>query len=310
MITASGAVLMKEYWVKQDDVTLYAQSIGQPSNPTLLFLHGFPDCHQSWMRQIEALQTRYHMVVFDMRGVGKSTASSRHDAYKIEYLLADIHAVLDTVVGADRAVHLVGHDWGSVIGWSFVGDPQYCRRVLSYTSMSGPHLGLVPRWMLTSLLSGSATRIRGVLKQLLSSWYIYLFNIPRLPEWIFLTQGDRLWPKVLADNGVPLGDDYLVASPQQVRRRWMQSVNLYRDNPRSLPPPPPPSGITTPVQLLFPQGDRFVTAALFVDYDRYVTDLRRVEIEGKHWAHHSHATEFNALLTGFVDECESRVARD
>ncbi|OUS29035.1 hypothetical protein A9Q99_10520 [Gammaproteobacteria bacterium 45_16_T64] len=296
---------MQEYWINNDDVALYAKSYGQPHHPTLVFLHGFPDCHQSWMCQVEALQHSYHVVVFDMRGVGSSSCSARDDAYKIEYLLSDIQAVIDAVVGHHKKVHLVGHDWGSVIGWSFASESQYSHRVLSYTSMSGPHLGLVPRWLVNGIKSGNARRIQGVLKQIFFSWYIYLFNVPRLPEWILRIRGQKIWPKVLAENGVPQGDRYLKASADQVKRRWLHSINLYRDNPLSLPPAPEDSGITMPVQLIFPKQDRFVSEALFVGYERYVMDLRRHEIDGMHWAHHSHAMQFNGLLIRFIEEIES-----
>lgn len=295
---------MKELMVKSYDVELYVQIHGDASKPTVVFLHGFPDCHKTWAHQVEALKEHFQIVTFDMRGVGNSTWSAQRKAYRMDNMLADIEAVINAVVGKDGKVHLVGHDWGSVIGWSFITEEYYARRVLSYTSMSGPHLGLMLSWARRSLLSGNPRRIVQALRQGMFSWYVYLFNLPVLPEMIFKSFGLSIWRTALKMNGVDENDEYLNASQAEVERIMVNPVNLYRENPLNPPEIPQPKGIKVPVQLLLPKGDVFISDKLFEYYDEYVVDLRRHEINGKHWAHHSHKEDFNRWVKNFIEGIE------
>lgn len=292
---------MRELMVQRDDIELYTQSHGDEQNPSLLFLHGFPDNHASWHHQVEALQQEFHVITFDMRGVGKSTWSARRHAYHMDHLLADIDAVINAVVGEKGHVHLVGHDWGSVIGWSFISHPRYSRRVLSYTSMSGPHLRLMLDWARRNILSGNPKQVAQALQQGVFSWYVYLFNLPTLPEFMFKTFGQRIWRSLLSHNGVNEGDTYLAANQQDVEKICLNTLNLYRHNPLNPPDLPDKMSIQVPVQILIPRQDRFVSTTLFEFYDEYVVSLERCYIDGKHWAHHSHKDQFNRQIRQFVN---------
>ncbi|ARU55525.1 short chain dehydrogenase [Oleiphilus messinensis] len=295
---------MKELLVKSYDVELSVQVYGSAKKPTLLFLHGFPDCHKTWDHQVEALQKHYQVVTFDMRGVGGSTWSARRNAYKMNNMLADIEAVINAVVGKDGQVHLIGHDWGSVIGWSFITERYYARRILSYTSMSGPHLGLMLDWVRRSLLSGKPKKVASALKQGIFSWYVYLFNLPVIPEMLFKSLGPVIWKTALTRNGVDPDDAYLQQSSADIKSVFLNPVNLYRQNPLDPPPLPAKGGIQMPVQLLIPTGDSFISDQLFEFYDEYVPQLTRRVIDGKHWAHHSHKDDFNQYVREFVERVQ------
>ncbi|MFC3151809.1 alpha/beta fold hydrolase [Litoribrevibacter euphylliae] len=291
---------MKELTVTSYDIELYVQVHGDAKHPTILFLHGYPDCHKTWSHQVDTLKKRFQVVTFDMRGVGNSTWSAQRTAYRMNNMLADIEAVINEVVGKEGKVHLVGHDWGSVIGWSFISEAYYARRVLSYTSMSGPHLTLMLDWARRNLLSLEPGRMASALKQGVFSWYVYLFNIPVLPETIFKTMGKTIWKTVLKKNGVAANDKYLDATQEDIEKICLNPINLYRQNPLNPPSMPSPKSITTPVQLIIPKEDKFISDQLFEFYDEYVVDLTRQSIQGKHWAHHSHKEEFNHLVEQFV----------
>lgn len=291
--------------VTSQDVELAVSFYPNDNKPTLLFLHGFPDCQKTWDHQIAGLQKDYAIITFDMRGVGQSTWSGQRNSYTMARLLEDIEAVILAVLGPDGQVHLVAHDWGSVIGWSFICDPYYSRRVLSYTSMSGPHLGLMLDWVRRNLVSGNPWRIARALKQGAFSWYVYLFNVPLLPEWLFRSFGKTIWKTALQTNGVAADDEYLDQSPQQVTGICVNALNLYRQNPWSPPPVPAKNSIQLPVQLLIPNEDKFISDQLFEFYDDYVAELYRHPIQGKHWAHHSHRNIFNERVDTFVQSIEA-----
>lgn len=295
---------MKELTVSSYDVELYVQVHGSENQPTIVFLHGFPDCHKTWHHQVETLKKDFQVVTFDMRGVGSSTWSAQRKAYRMNNMLADIEAVINAVVGKEGKVHLVGHDWGSVIGWSFISEAYYARRVLSYSSMSGPHLTLMLDWARRNLLSLQPTRLARALKQGAFSWYVYLFNIPVLPESIFKTIGKTVWKTVLTKNGVATDDMYLDATQEDIEKICLNPINLYRQNPLNPPSIPGEKSIAVPVQLIIPTEDNFISDQLFEFYDEYVVDLTRYPIDGRHWAHHSHKEKFNQLITDIVNSIE------
>jgi pimeloyl-ACP methyl ester carboxylesterase len=55
-----------------EPVTLYTSSRGNPENPAIIFIHGFPYDSSMWDSQIEFLSNDFYCIVYDVRGLGKS----------------------------------------------------------------------------------------------------------------------------------------------------------------------------------------------------------------------------------------------
>jgi pimeloyl-ACP methyl ester carboxylesterase len=80
----------------------------------LVLLHGWPENWWCWHKVIPALvESGYRVLAPDMRGYGWSDPAP--DGYDKENLAADLVALLD-VLGLER-VQLIGHDWGSWVGF-------------------------------------------------------------------------------------------------------------------------------------------------------------------------------------------------
>jgi pimeloyl-ACP methyl ester carboxylesterase len=80
-----------------DGVPIAAQSWGDPSKPAIVFVHGFGQCHLSFLKQVRgALARSFHLVTFDLRGHGASgkPLGERHYA-RATIWADDIAAVLD-----------------------------------------------------------------------------------------------------------------------------------------------------------------------------------------------------------------------
>ena len=77
---------------------------------TVLFTHGYQASRAMWEPQRAALEPRYRMVAWDLRGHGGSGAPDDPSRYSQELMLDDMRALLDHI-GAQRAV-LVGHSLG------------------------------------------------------------------------------------------------------------------------------------------------------------------------------------------------------
>jgi len=84
----------------------------------VLLLHGFPDSSFLWRNQIPALVgAGYRVVAPDLRGFGDSDKPPKEIAYDIrQAILPDVVGILQTL-GIPK-VHVVGHDWGAVLGWA------------------------------------------------------------------------------------------------------------------------------------------------------------------------------------------------
>ena len=82
------------------------------SGPVLVLLHGFPMWGDRWRDRgyVSVLQGRFHLVVPDLLGHGKSDKPHRPVDYGVPNLASDVIAVLDAA-GVERA-----HFWGYSLG--------------------------------------------------------------------------------------------------------------------------------------------------------------------------------------------------
>ena len=94
---------------------------GKRNRPVALLLHGFPEGKESWEPQLRALaEAGWRAVAPDLRGYGGTDAPKGVEAYAMPHLVADIEGLINAL-GEDQ-VDLVGHDWGSLVGWPFVSN--------------------------------------------------------------------------------------------------------------------------------------------------------------------------------------------
>jgi pimeloyl-ACP methyl ester carboxylesterase len=108
---------------------------GPSSGPLVLALHGFPQRSTSWTGVAERLEAAgVRTVAVDQRGYSPGARPVEVGAYAIANLVADVVGVIDALGGR---VHLVGHDWGGVVGWQVAA-----RRpdlLASWTAVSTPN---------------------------------------------------------------------------------------------------------------------------------------------------------------------------
>ncbi len=117
---------------------------GDPANPALIFLHGFPESHRTWRHQIAAFKDDFYCIAPDQRGYRGSSKPQEVDAYTPDKLTADIFALADAL-GIENFT-IVGHDWGGAIAWSvaYMGqpggfNPAWAGRVTRAIIANAPH---------------------------------------------------------------------------------------------------------------------------------------------------------------------------
>jgi NAD(P)-dependent dehydrogenase (short-subunit alcohol dehydrogenase family)/pimeloyl-ACP methyl ester carboxylesterase len=292
----------RERWVRTGGVELCVAELGDPSAPTVVLVHGYPDSKEVWSKVAPRLAERFHVVLYDVRGHGRSTAPRPlRGGFTLEKLTDDFLAVADAV-SPDRPVHLVGHDWGSVQAWEFATVRRTEGRIASFTSMSGPSLDHFGHWLDKRLKRPTPRRVGQLLGQGAKSWYVYLLHTPVLPELAWRGPLGKRWPKILERvEKVPRGDYPTASLPTDAAHgAW-----LYRDNVRArLRRPRTDAYAHAPVQLITPLGDAFLSEKLYDELERWVPQLTRRTLPAKHWIPRTRPDQLVSWITEFVTSVE------
>ncbi|HKA68071.1 MAG TPA: alpha/beta hydrolase [Actinomycetes bacterium] len=109
---------------------------GPRDGAPVLLLHGFPQNSGMWDRMASILhEAGLRTIAPDQRGYSPGARPAEVAAYRISEGAADAVALLDAV-GVDSA-HIVGHDFGALVGWRLAAAcPD---RVRTFTALSVPH---------------------------------------------------------------------------------------------------------------------------------------------------------------------------
>ncbi|MFF4491242.1 SDR family oxidoreductase [Streptomyces sp. NPDC001544] len=299
MTTLEGA---RERRVRTGGVELCVAELGDPDLPTVVLVHGYPDSKEVWSEVAARLAGRFHVVLYDVRGHGRSTAPRPlRGGFTLEKLTDDFLAVVDAV-SPDRPVHLVGHDWGSVQSWEFVTVKRAEGRIASFTSMSGPSLDHFGHWINARVKRPTPRRAVQVLGQGARSWYVYLLHAPALPELAWRSPLAKQWPRILRRVEKLPGDDYPTGSlpTDAAHGAW-----LYRDNvPFRLRRPRPDAYAHAPVQLITPLEDVFLSQRLYDDLEQWVPRLTRRTLPAGHWIPRTRPDRLAAWIEEFVTGVE------
>ncbi|WPR52149.1 SDR family oxidoreductase [Streptomyces sp. S399] len=296
----SGA---RERRVPTGGVELRVAELGDTSRPTVVLVHGYPDSKEVWSDVAARLADRFHVVLYDVRGHGRSTAPRPlRGGFTLEKLTDDFLAVVDAV-SPDAPVHLVGHDWGSVQSWEFTTVDRTRGRIASFTSLSGPSLDHFGHWIRKRASRPTPRRLAQLVNQGAKSWYVYMLHTPVLPELAWRGPLGKRWPRILERlEKVPAGD-YPTPSlgNDAAHGAW-----LYRDNVRSrLRRPRADPYAHAPVQLITPTGDVFLSQRLYDELESWVPQLVRRTIPAKHWVPRTRPDQLAAWIGEFVDTQEA-----
>lgn len=257
---------------------MHVRSVGQ--GPPVVLLHGFPDTHMVWRKQVAPLvKAGYRVLAPDLRGYGQSDAPTAVSAYRLEHVCSDVLAMLDAL-GIGKA-RVVGHDWGALVGWMLCIDaPQ---RIEQYVALSVGH---------------PAAFARAGIDQKLRSAYMLWFMVPGLAERSLQAADFYLMQYFTSDRTqVSYWRRSLVAPG-----RLTAALNYYRANvPRGLVFAAKSDPVSVPVMGIWSSRDAALGEGQMVDSARYVSSAFRYErIDGAdHWLQVTAAERVNALLLDF-----------
>jgi NAD(P)-dependent dehydrogenase (short-subunit alcohol dehydrogenase family)/pimeloyl-ACP methyl ester carboxylesterase len=263
-------------WVDSGGLRLAVRTEGRADGPTIVLVHGYPDNSSVWDGVAARLAERFRVVRFDLRGHGESDEPPGRDGYRIEHLVEDLAAVV-RATSPDTPVHLVAHDWGSMLSWPAVGDPRYAKLFASFTTISGPDLAQISAWL------RNPRRLPTALRQFARSWYMAAFKVPVIPELMW-----RIRPLRARFHA-----DY---------RDARNGISLYRANLGADRPEPGP--VDLPVQQIALTQDQYCTLPLLEAADPWCARLWRRELAAGHWAIRTHPDAVARFVREFVEHVE------
>lgn len=283
-------------FIERGAIRLAAHALGDPRNPPLVLIHGYPDDRAVWSAIAERLAGRFYVVAYDVRGAGESACPKYTAGFKIPELVADFKAVIDKFAPG-RAVHVAGHDWGSIQAWNIVGDLQASGRIASFTSISGPGLDYIGAELRAKLSRPNLADLSKVVGQLRRSWYIGAFQLPFLAPTVWRAGLGKRWRAVLEQLGdLPKDSAY---PPGDITAQGVNGIGLYRAN-IGVRRAPQPREITVPVQIVLPRRDPFVGRVLYEGIERWVPNLTYNEIDAGHWVLLSQPEAIADLIGNFA----------
>ena len=251
-------------------LTFKCRIAGNPSDEPVILLHGFPETSHMWIPLLERLsQNGYYCIAPDQRGYSLEARPTDVKAYEIENLAFDVVGLADAF-GFDK-FQLIGHDWGSAIGWAVVG--LYPDRVKSWTALSVPHL------------KAFSDAIRFDKKQKKMSQYMGFFQLRGIPEWLMLRKDKAVLRKTWRESSEEERQDYLNVIGNKPALK--AALAYYRANYKVLKKGQKMDSyleIKTPTLLLWGKKD-FAIGPVGVDGTaQYMKgDYKRIDLNASHW---------------------------
>lgn len=281
-----------ETWQHRDIMTngIRMHYVTQGEGPLIVLLHGFPEFWYSWRHQIPVLAEQgYHMVAPDLRGYNDT--DKPRTGYDVATLLRDIQGLIQGL-GYEKAV-IVGHDWGGALAWAFaIRYPQMTERLIV---LNAPHPGAFARELRT-------------LNQLRKSWYMFVFQLPWLPEWALSRNHASAIGRMLRGSAVQkeaftrdITAKYQVAMSKP--GAMTASLNYYRQLFRTFPRQRPDEHVhvSAPTLLIWGEQDIALGIELTHGLDQWVDNLHIEYIaDSGHWVQQEQPEKVSHLMVDFL----------
>ena len=276
--------------VVTNGIRLEVARAGPEGGPPTILLHGFPEDWSCWRRQIGPLAgAGLDVLAPDQRGYGRSDKPPGVAAYSLDTLADDVLGLIEST--GRPSASLVGHDWGGVVAWWVA--IRHPERVDRLAIVNAPHPVAFRRY----------TRTHPA--QLLRSWYVFAFQIPRLPEAMFRRRDWRALVRALRETSRP--GTFTGADFDHYRRVWSEPgaitsmVDWYRAALRHPPGPTAEPRVRVPTLMIWGTDDHFIERGV-AEASLALCDSARLEwIEGAtHWVQHEEPDRVNLLLFDFL----------
>jgi epoxide hydrolase 4 len=285
-------------------ITLSCRAAGYAGQPTLVFLHGFPEAAFVWDATLAHFAARgYRCVAPHLRGFEKSSAPADVSQYRAKYLVQDIAALIAIESPNQPLAALVAHDWGGAVAWNLANQmPQLMHKICIINS---PHPGTFLRDLKSDATQQAASSYMNFLCRPDAEALLAEDDFRRLFEF-FSRFGDAGGQYAWLDEKIKA----------QYREVWSLGLtggcNFYRASP--LKPPLDAASalygieiafdaltVSVPTQVIWGMQDVALPPLLMDGLEAYIPNLtiHRVQ-DATHWIIHEQPALVHKLLADFV----------
>lgn len=264
-------------------VQLHVVTAGDPDAPLVVLLHGHPDFWYGWRDQLGPLvDAGFRVVVPDQRGCNLSDAPDDIDSYRVSELVTDVRELIHSE--SRESAHVVGHDFGGFVAWNL--------------ALRRP--SIVDRLAICNVPHPTVYRdaVRSSLRQIARSWYVWFYQVPRLPEWI-LGRNDAA-NMVAALEKTSNSGTFDEETIRRYRAAWSHTgirsrIHWYRGFRRS--ERPPRDTVAQPTLICWGEDDIALRPSLADESLDYCENGQlRLYPDASHWVHLERADVTEALV--------------
>lgn len=259
----------------------------------VILLHGFPEFWYSWRKQIIALSEDYTIVAPDLRGFNLSDKPEKISDYDLDKIADDVIGLIHHF-GREKAA-VIGHDWGAAVAWNIAIKHEEVLWKLGALQVPPPQV-------LKKNMS---------LSQLLASWYMFFFQLPKLPEWLLSNNDFEGLAQGLKSSTVE-GGIFTDAEIDEYKKAWREPfaltsmLNYYRANffKRFILQNEEPPKIKVPTVFIFGEQDKAVLRESVTGIGE-VIDAPFEEFfipSSGHWVQQEEAETVTQILKDFLAE--------
>lgn len=277
------------HYIQANGIKLHYVTKGE--GKPVVFLHGFPEFWYTWRSQLTELSSKYKVIAVDMRGYGDSERPTSVTAYSLDKLVNDIYLFI-RALNYDK-VSLVSHDWGGIVAWQFAQmHPEVLDKLVV---LNCPHP--------TSFQKNLS------FSQFLKSWYIFMFQMPIIPETLFTSYDYRqLYGAFKGKKMGAIRPDAYTSQDIEVYKyafsrpgAFTAAVNYYRNLFSPWNPILPRRAIDIPTLVIWGEKDAALGAPLLKGTERFVPNLTIKKLpNASHWVHHDEPEVVNNYLQEFI----------
>lgn len=280
-----------------DGLEVFYREAGDPANPTILLLHGFPSSSHMFRNLMSTLSDDFHLVAPDHIGFGRSAMPSVNQFTYSFDRLAEVTEALIEQLGLDRfAVYI--HDYGAPIGLRIAS--RRPERITAIIAQSGNAYleGFTPFWdILFAHAKDRAANEDGVREYftLKTTYWQYTHGVPA-------DRMDRIAPEAwLLDQ---MGLDRNGNDAIQLQLFWDYQFNLdgypaFQEYFRTYAPP---------LLVTWGKNDEIFAAAGAEAFRRDLPDAEIHLLDTGHFALETHGDEISSYIRDFMNRLDNAVA--
>ena len=265
----------------------------QGEGAPVILLHGFPEFWYSWRHQFAALaKAGFRAIAPDLRGYNDSEGSSRISGFRCNELVSDVVELMAAQnIGP---AYIVGHDWGGLIAWRLAAKHPELVQKLAVLNAAHP--------------AGYRRELMRNPMQWLRSYYVLLFQLPRLPEFLLRRRDfaalERAWRRQPVHPQAFTADDIAQYKAAFTKRGMTGPLNYYRAAMRySRDLFDPPQTIQAPTLIVWGEQEPFMSSNVNDHLEQWVPNVRVETIsEASHWVQNDAPEKVNRLLIDFFKE--------